>query len=148
MNWTQKDLVDYYRKKGHSDPVIAALGPGGVLHPPKRNKYGVSSCEDRTIDGIVFASKREAHRYSELKILEKAGAIAELKLQPRYEVYKAFRLPTGKMQRKITYVADFQYLRDGKTIVEDVKGVQTPVFRMKLKLFTAMHPEVTLEIVK
>jgi hypothetical protein len=52
------------------------------------------------------------------------------------------------MQRKITYVADFQYLRDGKTIVEDVKGVQTPVFRMKLKLFTAMHPEVTLEIVK
>lgn len=71
------------------------------------------------MDTINFDSMAEAKRFGELRLLEKAGQITELKLQPRYEL----RANGG---RKIgTYVADFRYLdteRGGGVVVEDVKG--------------------------
>ena len=86
------------------------------------------------VDGIRFASKREAKRYSELKLLERAGEISELALQPRF--------PFTVNDIKIcTYVADFFY-RDTRTdqgVIEDAKGVQTPEFKIKAKLFRALY---------
>ena len=87
------------------------------------------------IDGITFASKAEARRYAELKLMEKAGEIRELELQPRFPL-----LVDGV--NVATYVADFRYWRRGMCtipIIEDVKGVKTPVFRLKAKMFTAQY---------
>lgn len=85
------------------------------------------------IDNITFASKAEAFRYAELKLLQHAGIISDLELQPN------FRL---KVEGELvcTYRGDFSY-RDkrGLLVVEDVKGVQTPLFRLKAKLFRALY---------
>jgi hypothetical protein len=83
------------------------------------------------VDGYIFASKREASRYSELKLLESAGEIFNLKLQPKFPI-------AVNKQKICTYIADFEYeTKDGTIITEDVKGVKTPVYRLKKKLMKA-----------
>lgn len=86
------------------------------------------------VDGIAFASKKEAARYGELKLLQRLGEIESLALQPRFPL---------KVNGKLvcTYVADFQYAKPGTlgVIVEDVKGHKTDVYRIKSKLFEALH---------
>lgn len=88
------------------------------------------------VDGIKFDSKKEARRYKELKVLERAGTIKELELQPRFILQDKFKLE-GKTHRKIEYVADFKYWDKEKEtwIVEDVKGVKTDVYKLKKKIF-------------
>ena len=102
-------------------------------------------------DGIKFDSKLEAERYAQLKILERAGVIRDLELQPKYELIPSFR-KNGKTWRKTVYKADFRYiLADGdRIIIEDVKGstaVITDVFRLKQKLFEYRYPELTIKII-
>ena len=89
-----------------------------------------------TIDNITFDSKKEARRYEELKLMEKTGLITNLVLQPRYELLKAFKR-RGKTHRKIEYIADFKYFDNERQVevIEDVKGVSTSVFSLKMKLF-------------
>lgn len=86
------------------------------------------------VDGHKFASKAEARRYSELKLLEKAGQIKDLALQPRYSL-----VVYG--EKVCDYVADFEYRVPGRTfaVVEDVKGMRTPIYRLKKKLMRAIH---------
>lgn len=103
------------------------------------------------IDGIKFDSKLEAERYAQLKILERAGFIRDLELQPEYELIPSFR-KNGKTWRKTVYKADFRYIscEDDSYIIEDVKGsisVITDVFRLKQKLFEYKYPEFTICIV-
>lgn len=71
------------------------------------------------VDGITFDSKKEAKRYAELKLLERAGAIRDLRRQVRYELISAFDVP-GKHYRPTSYVADFVYIdckTDRKSVV-------------------------------
>lgn len=85
------------------------------------------------VDGIRFASKGEAARYRELKLLELAGEIACLELQPRYPLV-VNGVKIGE------YRADFRYAERGSgVIVEDFKGVRTPVYRMKRLLMKALY---------
>lgn len=87
------------------------------------------------LDGVTFDSKKEAARYAHLKLMEKSGVISDLELQPRYPI-------TIGAQKVCTYVADFRYQQDGKTIVEDVKSAYTakqPVYRLKKKLVKAVY---------
>jgi hypothetical protein len=88
------------------------------------------------VDGIKFDSKKEATRYQELKLLEKAGKIKELKLQPEYELIPKFK-KNNKTYRKTIYKADFSYfdIEANKYIIEDVKGFKTDVYKLKKKLF-------------
>ena len=89
------------------------------------------------IDGIKFDSKKEAGRYKELKLLERAGEIKNLQLQPRFTLQESF-IYQGKTERKITYIADFMYEeKNGEVVVEDVKSeiTKTPLYRVKRKLF-------------
>lgn len=88
------------------------------------------------VDGITFDSKKEAQRYIELKLLESTGEIDELDLQPKFKLMKGFRYKNKKI-RDIDYIADFRYtdVKTGKRIVEDVKGVKTDVYKIKMKLF-------------
>lgn len=88
-----------------------------------------------TIDGIKFDSKREAERYAELKLMEKAKLISNLKLQPKFLLQGTFRYK-DKTEKSITYIADFMYIdSSGNTVVEDVKGVETKEFKVKRKMF-------------
>jgi len=119
-----------------------------------RNKY---KAVKTTIDGIEFDSKREAKRYTELKILEKAGHITHLELQPEYQI-------TINGVNICKYRADFRYftvrandrtlLRNSKgelqtatmtgdkegQVVEDSKGFKTPIYRLKKRLVEASYP--------
>jgi len=87
------------------------------------------------VDGITFASKKEAARYQELKLLERAGEIRDLRLQVPYEI-----IPKCGNNRAVKYVADFIYKKhyDGITdtfeTVEDCKGMKTQVYIIKKKL--------------
>jgi Protein of unknown function (DUF1064). len=98
------------------------------------NKY---RAKKTIIDGITFASKAEARRYFELKILLKAGDIKDLQLQPKFVLQpKYINLETGKTEREIAYIADFQYAdKSGKVIVEDTKGFKTKDYLLKRKMF-------------
>lgn len=86
-----------------------------------------------TVDGVTYDSKKEARRAGELALLVRAGEISELKRQPKFEL-----VVNG--QKIARYVADFTYFdKDGKPVVEDVKGVLTPEFKLKAKLMRAIH---------
>jgi uncharacterized protein DUF1064 len=103
-----------------------------------RSKYGAVPT---VVDNIRFASKREATRYRELRLLEQAGEIAMLKCHPRFEL-----LVNG--QDCGDYVGDFWYFdrRSGRAITEDTKGVATPVYRLKRKLVKAIHGVDIVEV--
>lgn len=89
-----------------------------------------------TVNGQVFDSKKEANRYKELLLLEKAGAIKDLRMQVKFTLIPAQRdEATGKVvERECSYKADFVYEEDGKTVVEDVKGFRTKEYIIKRKL--------------
>jgi hypothetical protein len=108
------------------------------------NKYRNKKVQ---VDMYVFDSIAESVRYKELKLLERAGEISELTLQPRFLLQEAFR-KNGKSYRKIEYIADFMYLLNGKYIVEDVKGIQTDVFKLKHKIFEKLYPDLELRIIR
>lgn len=96
-----------------------------------RSKYGNRKTE---VDGITFDSAKEARRWSELRLLERAGQINALQRQVAYPL-----IVNGK--KICTYVCDFEYMdRLGNQIVEDVKSPATrgePVYRLKKKLMLA-----------
>lgn len=98
------------------------------------------------IDGIEFDSKKEAKRYSELKLLERTGKIKDLELQKVFELQPSFK-KNGKTYRKTTYKADFYYFNNekGKYIVEDVKGFKTEVYKLKKKMFEYKYQDLELK---
>lgn len=114
------------------------------------NKYGSRKVE---VNGIVFDSKREAARYQELLLLEKAGEIKDIRRQVKYVLIPAqyenpestTRKGRGRcVERECAYIADFVYkeiLPDGDTltIVEDTKGFQTKDYIIKRKLMLSTY---------
>lgn len=89
------------------------------------------------VDGVRFASRLEARRYQELRLMEAAGEIRDLECQPRY------RLEVNGV-KICDYVGDFRYTdaQTGAVVVEDVKGgnaTKTPVYRLKRRLMLACH---------
>ena len=98
------------------------------------NKY---RAKKTTIDGITFDSKKEAARYAELKLMERGKAIKYLKLQPEFPI--EVKDHKGDYVKICTYKADFVYHEGDRLIVEDVKGVRTPVYKLKKKLVEALY---------
>lgn len=106
------------------------------VRAPRPNKYGAVRT---TVDGKRFASGKEAARYGQLVLAEKAGEIRDLECQPRYPL-----VVNGR--RVADYIADFAYRdREGLRVVEDVKGVRTAVYRLKVKLMRACYEIEVLE---
>ena len=115
------------------------------MYKPTYNKY---QNHKAIVDGITFDSRREARRYSELKLLERAGQITDLELQKvyelipaQYETYarygkKGQRIKDGRrcLEKSCTYIADFVYKENGQTVVEDTKGERTEVYNIKRKM--------------
>lgn len=102
----------------------------------KRHKFGAVAT---VVDGVKFPSKAEARRYAELKLLEKAGRISDLELQPKFELLAGFPGAIGFSQKVGKYVADFRYETDAGVVVEDVKGFDTPLSRWKRKHVKAQY---------
>lgn len=101
------------------------------------------------IDGITFDSRKEAKRYTELKLLEEQRIIRDLSLQVQFELLPSFVIVIDGKKRKrrpITYVADFVYYRDDEKVIEDVKGMRTPVYKIKKKLFEYRYHETIREV--
>ena len=85
-------------------------------------------------DGQKFDSVKEYHRWGCLRLLERAGAISNLKRQVKYEL-----IPKQIGERACNYVADFTYMENGRLVVEDVKGVKTDAYKIKKKLMLWVH---------
>jgi len=106
----------------------------------RRSKY---NNRKTSVNGYLFDSAKEAKRYRELALMEKAKEIHNLKLQPEWD----FKINGDKM---FTYVADFSYETTvGRFCffhVEDVKGFKTPVYRLKKKIIEACHGIKIVEI--
>lgn len=108
----------------------------------RRNKYNAIRTK---VDGRTFASQMEAQRYLVLKQFLKQGIITNLRVHPSYLLQAELKY-AGKKERAVRYIADFEYQQNGKTIVEDVKGVETQVFKLKRKWFIGKYPELELRI--
>ena len=111
----------------------------------RRNKYNAVKTKQ---DGYTFDSKAEAARYGELVILQAAGEIERLEVHPCFILQDSFTDATGTRQRAISYEGDFMYWQGDTHYVEDVKGVETAVFKLKRKLFLARYPDLVLLVVK
>lgn len=121
-----------------------------------RSKYGARKT---VVDGITFDSRKEANRYRELKLLERAGEICCLRLQVPFELIPAQYEETGEVYTKgknkgkpkrgkcienaVNYIADFVYYNSDATVrtVEDVKGMKTAAYIIKRKLFRWRYPD-------
>ncbi len=89
------------------------------------------------VDGVSFASKAEARRYSELRLLVKAQEISGLTLQPRYPL--VVTTPAGVPIKVGDYVGDFHYVQNGRIVIEDVKGYDLPLSKWKRKHTEAQY---------
>ena len=98
------------------------------------NKYHARKV---VIDGITFASGLEGQRYRMLKLMERAGEIADLRLQVAYSL----EVNGAKICK---YIADFVYSINGVEVIEDAKGKQTDVFRLKFKHMAAQGNQITI----
>lgn len=85
------------------------------------------------VDGIRLASRKEATRYRELRLLEQAGAIQDLRLQVPFVL-----LPKSQYGRAVKYIADFVYTENGRQVVEDAKGYRTDVYKLKRRLMAEL----------
>lgn len=121
----------------------------------KRQKYG--NIKTRTADGILHDSRKEAQRWRDLLLLERAGEISGLRRQVKYvlipkqtESFERYSERTGRrlkdgertIESECSYIADFVYVDSatGKTVVEDSKGgVRTKEYRIKKKLMLFVH---------
>lgn len=95
-----------------------------------RSKYGNRKTE---VDGFIFDSKKEAQRYQQLKLMEAAGEIVDIRMQVKYHC-------TVNGKKVCTYIADFEYTttKDLKVHTEDVKGYKTKEYKLKKKLVEAL----------
>lgn len=132
--------------------------PRGGAFSSSKEKYKNKKV---TVDGITFDSRKEANRYCELKMLERAGQITDLDLQKVFVLIPAQYEESGEfytrgknagqpkrgkcLEQAVTYRADFYYKENGKEVVEDVKGYRDPAsgayarFIIKRKLMLYIH---------
>lgn len=114
-----------------------------------QSKYKAKKTE---YNGVIYDSKKEAQRASELSVMEKLGIISHVQRQVKFVLVPAQREPDiigakggikkGKViERELSYIADFVYIdeQSGQTIVEDTKGFRTPEYKIKRKLMLYFH---------
>ncbi|MEN6396766.1 MAG: DUF1064 domain-containing protein [Methanoregula sp.] len=145
-----------------------------IWHKKRGTGPRVKNAQKTTLDvdgkPHTFPSKAEAARYLQLKCLQKAGIVKEIEIQPVFELQPAYRKCCGEFQpvdqprgknhcpycggkvpvtKAITYTADFRVTySDGHQEIEDVKGMETEIFKLKRKMFEYKYPELTLIVRK
>lgn len=142
-DWTMED-VQKHNARIKNIPLKTDLDNHGdkLLNEKKKSKYKANKIE---INGIKFDSEKEAKRYTELKMLEKAGVIAKLQLQVPFVLQDAFEF-NGEKIKAIKYIADFTYWENGELVIEDVKGMKTDVYNLKRKMFMCRYKKYIREV--
>lgn len=126
MNWTEDEYNEFLKRTGK------AAAP-----QQKRNKYNARRV---TVDGISFDSRKEADYYSALKLQLRAGLIKGFCRQPRFPL-------TENSLRAVEYVSDFiVFNNDGTADIVDVKGMETDVFRLKMKQMRERFPKLEVKL--
>lgn len=128
LRWSEDQMREYHaRRQGKAEAKAEAVAhQKDVPRAKYRNKK-------TQVDGRTFDSKLEATRWVQLKKMQEAGLIFDLKCQV------PFTLEVGGVM-VCKYVADFTYINgDGSRVVEDAKGVSTDAYRLKKKLMLAIH---------
>jgi hypothetical protein len=99
-------------------------------------------------DGETFDSVKEYHRWIELCLMEKAGLISDLQRQVKYVLIPSQKEGKKTIERECSYRADFVYTDNetGETVVEDVKGMRTEVYKIKRKLMLWVHHIKIIEV--
>lgn len=113
-----------------------------AMHAKEKKAGRVKGAVRTTVDGRSFQSVLEARRYSDLALLQRSGAIENLRLQVKIPLIGAngpLLTPTG---RQMHYVADFTYLEGGEMVIEDAKGFQTETYLMKRAVLRSMGYEI------
>lgn len=107
----------------------------------RRSKY---NAKPQRVDGHYFRSGLEARRYGQLKLLAAAGEIADLVVHPKFELF-----PKTKTDCAETWEADFGYtdVRTGQYTVEDTKGVDLSLGRLKRRVLRLFHPAIVVRVV-
>ena len=101
------------------------------------SKYGNKKTQ---MHGILFDSKAEAARYAQLIILERTGNISKLERQVAYQIVPGVKLWGAKRARPaMRIVVDFRYVENGAIVLEDTKGMETPLSLAKRHLMKALH---------
>jgi hypothetical protein len=125
--------------KLHLSPDVAALNPQAA-EAPRVSKYKNEKTE---VDGVKFDSKAESARYTELRLLEQAGLISDLRPAPGVKKQR-FAIGAGRY-----FVPDFTYREHGALVAVDVKGKTakiTDLASLKMALFREKYPEIELRI--
>lgn len=136
IRWSDEQLRDYEAKLGR--PLKRATPKAERVEEPKRKgKYNATKVE---VDGILFDSKKEAHRWTVLKLKVKHGEIDYLFRQVTFELAPAVHMEGNKRKTPaLRYTADFLWIKDGKVTVEDVKGMKTRAYLQKKHLMKTIH---------
>ncbi len=111
-----------------------------ILPGEVENKY---KAEKVTVDGHEFPSRKEANKYCELLIEQRAGIVKKIELQPVFILQDGYTDKQGRWVKPIIYWADFgvTYM-DGRVQIVDTKGFRTKVYLMKKKMLLAKYPEL------
>lgn len=125
MGFTREQL-------GPAAQVIYDRAKGTHQAAPKRSKY---NSKFTRVDGILFHSKKEADRYSELVLMRMGGSVI------RFHRQVIFDLPGG-----VTYVCDFLiFYTDSRVVYEDAKGFRTREYIDKKKMVEAIYKVTIVE---
>ena len=140
MNWTEEEFNEYLNS--HKKAPVSAVKNKTSKLSAKQNKY---HADNPTKYGKRWDSKKELAYYENLLLLQKAGEIIEIELQPSFLLQKAFKR-NGKTERAIRYNADFKVTyTDGHVEIVDVKAspkFKTDVYRIKRKLLLYKYPHL------
>lgn len=141
------EALKYYKKlndllnegKIHSFDVTSLS-----INQPK-TKYGANKIG---INGVIFDSMLESDYFLYLLEERKTGNISDFELKPSFVLLPSFK-KNGQLFRKIKYIADFKvFYKNGDTVIVDTKGVMTPDFKLKQKMFEYNYPELSLKVLK
>jgi hypothetical protein len=114
--------------------------PTKVQEKASKSKY---NNRKTIVDGISFDSKKEAKRYTELKLMQRAGLITGLQWQVKFLLAESVSFEAEKRRKRaMKYIADFIYIEDGQQVVEDVKSKATrklATYRIKKHLMKIVH---------
>jgi hypothetical protein len=90
------------------------------------------------VDGKTFDSKAEAARWFELKLLERAGKISDLRRQVPIVLAPPVKFEgEARARPALRLIVDFAYVENGRKVLEDVKGIATTAFKIKRHILKA-----------
>lgn len=140
LRWSEEQLREHHAKRQGRAAAMAEAKAHQADMP--RSKHRNKRCE---ISGEKFDSKAEGARFVQLRRMQEAGIISNLRRQVSFELAPAVKIPgKGRMSPPLRYFADFTYEQDGKTIIEDVKGQEkvTEGYRIKRHLMALLGHQI------